>query len=119
MAIEYSITIDSARVHTQGDLTDVVKQLEVTMVGTESGSSFSLPFTVDLGPADEEQFSPFGSLTQEQMVEWVWAQEETVNRYKAHIELIVNREVEKAQLVQKPLPWMPTPPSGSLPLTQN
>lgn len=114
MAIEYNIIINGARVHTQGDLTDVVKQLEVTMTGTESGSLFSLPFTVDLGPADEEQFSPFGSLTQEQMVEWVWEQTETVNRYKAHIELIVNREVEKAQLVQKPLPWMPIPPSGSI-----
>lgn len=118
MAIEYSIAIDIARVHTQGDLTDVVKQLQVTMTGTESGSSFSLPFTVDLGPADEGQFSPFESLTQEQMVEWVWAQTETASRYKAHIELIVNREVEKEQLVQKPLPWMPAP-SGSLPLTEN
>lgn len=119
MAREYSITIDGAQVHNQGELVDVIKKLNVTMTGTESGCSFSLPFIVDLGPATVETFSLFEELTKEQLVEWVWEQEETVDRYKAHIDLVLTREVEKASLTSKPLPWVPVevvpPTSASAP----
>ena len=107
MAITYTIKINGARVHTQGGLTDVVKEVDASMTGTDGEASFTLPFSVQLAEADAETFTAFASLTEAQLVEWVEAETDKLESIKAHIALVVEKEVEKLALTHKPLPWAP------------
>lgn len=118
MAIEYSITLHNARVHSQDELIDVVKELDVSLIATDGQSTISVPFMVELEPANPENFSTFDKLTEEEMISWVWAQTDVIERNKAHVELILNKEIEKGKLVSKDLPWKPASPSGYIPLTE-
>lgn len=108
MAIVYSYKINAARVVAQGDLTDVVKEVEVTVTGTEGAAKFELPTTVKLGDADPESFTAFSSLTEEQLISWV-ENDTAIDNIKAHIAMIVAKEAERLAMEQKPLPWAPAP----------
>lgn len=119
MAVTYSITITSARVQTEGDLTDIVKELDVQVKGQDGPAQFALPATLTLGAPDPDAFTAFASLTEAQLVEWVDAHP-MIAPIKAHVAMIVSKEVEKLALTQKPLPWQPepapmpdAPPAGS------
>jgi hypothetical protein len=115
MAIVYTISVNGLRVVSEDGLTDVVKEVDVQMTGTDSGSSFALPFTVPLGPADPDNFTAFGTLTEAELVSWVEAQTDVLTPYKAHIAMVVEKEVAKAALTAKPLPWAPPAPDPSTP----
>ena len=108
MAIVYSYKINAARVVAQDGLTDVVKEIEVTVTGTDGAAKFDLPVVVKLGAADPESFTAFSSLTEEQLVSWV-ENDTSLDGTKAHIAFVVAKEVEKLALEKKPLPWAPAP----------
>jgi hypothetical protein len=71
MAIVYSYKINAARVVAQDGLADVVKEVEVTVTGTDGAAKFDLPTTVKLGAADPSSFTAFGDLTEEQILAWL------------------------------------------------
>jgi hypothetical protein len=108
MAIVYSYKINAARVVSQDGLTDVVKEVEVTVTGTDGAAKFDLPTTVKLGAADPSRFTAFTALTEEQLVSWV-ENDAVVDSIKAHIAMVVAKEVEKLASESKPLPWAPAP----------
>lgn len=112
MAITYSVKINGVRVQSQDTLTDVVKQVDASMTGTDGEASFTLPFQVQLPEADAETFTTFASLTEAQLVTWVEAETEKLESIKAHIALVVEKEVEKLAMTQKPLPWAPVEPEA-------
>lgn len=105
MSIDYEIKITDARVTTQGELSDVVKELAWVITGTEQGQSFSLPNVTRLGDADPENFTAYASATEADMVQWLEASETNMEAIKAHVAFVVERMVQQAALVQKPLPW--------------
>jgi hypothetical protein len=114
MAIVYSYKINAARVVAQDGLTDVIKEVEVTVTGTDGAAKFDLPTTVKLGAADPSSFTAFGDLTEEQILAWLDAPPipgvpTTLEGIKAHIAFVVAKEVEKLAMEQKPLPWAPVP----------
>ena len=114
MAIVYSYKINAARVVAQDGLTDVVKEVEVTVTGTDGAAKFDLPTTVKLGAADPSSFTAFGDLTEEQILAWldtppIPGVPTTLEGIKAHIAFVVAKEVEKLAMEQKPLPWAPVP----------
>ena len=114
MAIVYSYKINAARVVAQDGLTDVVKEVEVTVTGTDGAAKFDLPTTVTLGAADPGSFTAFGDLTEEQIVAWLDipsapGMPTTLEGVKAHIAFVVAKEVEKLAYESKPLPWAPAP----------
>jgi hypothetical protein len=114
MAIVYSYKINAARVVAQDGLADVVKEVEVTVTGTDGAAKFDLPTTVKLGAADPSSFTAFGDLTEEQILAWLDAPPipgvpTTLEGIKAHIAFVVAKEVEKLAMEQKPLPWAPVP----------
>ena len=108
MAIVYSYKINAARVAAQDGLTDVVKEVEVTVTGTDGEAKFDLPVVVKLGDADPTSFTEFASLTEEQLVSWV-ENDPSLDGTKAHIAFVVAKEAEKLAMEQKPLPWAPAP----------
>ena len=114
MAIVYSYKINAARVAAQDGLTDVIKEVEVTVTGTDGAARFDLPTTIKLGAADPSSFTAFGDLTEEQILAWLDAPPipgvpTTLEGIKAHIAFVVAKEVEKLAMEQKPLPWAPVP----------
>jgi hypothetical protein len=115
MAIEYTLKINAVRVHNVGELQNVVKEVDVTLMGTDSGCSFELPIAVNVGDPAPENFVDFSQLTPAEVEAWVWSQEDQLSPYKAHIAYVVAKEVEKAALEQKPLPWVPAPEAPAAP----
>lgn len=109
MAITYTTTINNARVSSQDELENVIKEVDVTIKGQDGTCTFELPTTVKFGPADPDDFTDFDDLTEAELIAWVEAQE-SIEPVKAHIALVLEKEVAKAALAQKPLPWQPAPP---------
>ena len=96
MATTFTTKITGCRVTTQGDLTDVVKEVNCDILGQDdvkTSCTFSLPIIVTFGPADPASFTPFSSITQDEMVAWVNAQTEQLAPTYAHIDMIVQRDV--------------------------
>lgn len=108
MAISYSYKINAARVAAQDGLADVVKEVEVTVTGTDGAAKFELPVVVKLGDADPSNFTAFSSLTESQLVSWV-ENDHSLEGTKAHIAFVVAKEAAKLAMEQKPLPWAPAP----------
>jgi len=118
MAIVYSYKVNGVRVIAEGDLADVIKEVEITVTGTDGAAKFDLPTTVKLGAADPGSFTAFGDLTEEQIVAWLDTPPISdalpgvptpLEGVKAHIAYVVAKEVEKLVMEQKPLPWAPAP----------
>lgn len=115
MAIVYSYKVNGARVANEGGLTDVVKEVEVTVTGTDGAAKFELPVVVKLAEADASSFTTFDSLTEAQIIGWV-ENDPSLDGTKAHIAYVVAKEVEKLSLENKPLPWAPAPEAPAAPL---
>lgn len=113
MATQYTTAINSCRVHAQGDLSNVVKEVNATITGTDDiypTCTFSLPTQVTFGPADPQSFTPFEDITEAEMIGWVNAQADMIASVQAHIDMVVQKEVALAELQPKPLPWAPPTP---------
>jgi len=110
MAIEYTTKVNGVRVINEDALTDVVKEVDVTITGADSGCEFSLPVTIKLTAPEAAAFTPFADVTEAQVLGWVAAQEERVQPIKDHIALVLPPMVAKAALADKPLPWVPPAP---------
>lgn len=104
MAVSYSYAINTVRVIKQGDLVDVVKDIDVNVWGKDGDVEFHLPVTVRLPSADPESFTPFPSLTLEQAIAWIDA-DAGIEHTKAHIAAVLARKVEEAAMQTKPIPW--------------
>lgn len=112
MATVFTTEINSCRVTSQGDLTDVVKEVNVTITGTDdvvTSCTFSLPIQVKFGEADPQSFTPFEDITQTEMIDWVNAQTDQIAPVQAHIEYVLQQQLAIAALTPKPLPWVPEP----------
>lgn len=104
MAVSYSYAINTIRVVTQGDLADVVKEIDVNVWGADGDVQFHLPVTVRLSDADPQSFTPFSSLTLEQATAWIDADAGTEHA-KSHIAAVLVRMAEEAAMQAKPIPW--------------
>lgn len=119
MATQYTTAINSCRVTTQGDLPNVVKEVNCTITGTDdvvTSCTFSLPIPVKFGEADPQSFTPFEDITEAEMVNWVNAQTNQIAPVQAHIDYVVQKEVALAELQPKPLPWAPPVPPEAAPV---
>jgi hypothetical protein len=107
MAITYTYKVHGARVASENGLTDVVKEMDITVTGTEGTATFSLPTTVKLDAPEAETFVAFSSLTEDAMIAWI-SSTSMLENIKQHIGLVIAKELEKAALTSKTLPWAPT-----------
>lgn len=112
MAIDYSIEITRTRVKNENSLTNVVREVDFILTGTDRGCSFQLPVTLKLDAPDSNNFIPFENLSKTEVENWIWSKDEELQSYKAHIAIVVGRETAKLGLEEKPMPWAP-PPSPS------
>lgn len=103
----FTIKITGIRTTTVGDKSDVVKQVEWTMIGTEANQTFELPQVTELPDPDGQPFIPLAQLTEAEVVAWVEANDARIDSIKAHIQFVLDREVAKAALTSTTMPWAP------------
>jgi hypothetical protein len=88
----------------EGDLSDVCIVAHWQCSDTVDGYSASVYATCSLPSPDPESFTPYADLTQEQVLEWIWAN----GVDKAATEAAVLQQIENQKrpvVVAPPLPW--------------
>ena len=103
----FTIKINSIRTATVNGLENTVKQVAWTLVGEEAGQKFELPQTTNLADPASENFIQLTSLTEANVIAWVEATETNMDGIKAHIQMVLDKEVAKAALADTPMPWAP------------
>lgn len=106
---EFTTLITGIRTGNVGNLVDVVKKVEFTVRGTLGGQTFELPQWCDLSEPQSETFKPLDQVTESDVVQWVEANFTNWPGVKSHIQYVLDKEVAKAALESKPLPWAPAP----------
>ena len=104
---EFTIKVTGLRTSTINGIENAVKQVEWTMQGTEAGQTFELPQTTEVPDPQADGFVPLTSLTEAQVITWIETHEPRMAGIKAHIQLVLDREVVKAQLAPATMPWAP------------
>lgn len=110
---EFVIKITSVRTTDFPQAQDFVKQVDFTLEGKRDNQTFMLPISKRFeDPAsDVSGYTPFSSLTEQQVTDWVAGDEEFLKPYKAHIDIVLDKMVTEAALSQKPMPWAPAAPT--------
>jgi len=103
----FTIKINSIYTATIGDRTGVVKQVDWTISGEESGQKFDLPQITNLGDPAVEGFVPLANLTEATVIAWIEATETRLSGIKAHIQFVIDKEVAKSALTLTSMPWAP------------
>jgi hypothetical protein len=104
---DFTIKVTGLRTATINGIENAVKQVEWTMAGTEAGQTFELPQSTTVPDPQSEGFVPLANLTEAQVVVWIEAHETRIPGIKAHIQLVLDREVAKAALTSTTMPWAP------------
>ena len=107
---DFEIIVTGIRTATVGNLTNVVKQVEWIMRGTEQGQVFELPQKTELGDPDADNFVALESIMDPAViVSWIEAADPRIPAIKSHIQFVLNKQVAEATLASTPLPWAPLP----------
>lgn len=114
MAVTYEYKIHALRVSNEGELTDVVKEVDISVIGTDEECQFSVPTTIRLTSPESASFVNFETLTEAEVLTWLESYENSLAPHKAHVESVLVIEVQKNKLTKKDFPWTPVPISSSL-----
>jgi len=116
MSATFTYKINAIRTATIGDKTDVVKQVEWTMIGTQEGQTFELPQTTTLPDPDGQPFVPLIELTEAEVITWIENNDTRIDAIKAHIQYVLDKEVQKVTFVTAQMPWAPVEPTIPAPV---
>lgn len=103
----FTIQVKGIRTTTVNNLQNVIKQVEWVLVGEESGQRFELPQTTMLLAPVSETFIPLAEVTEANVAEWIEANETRMPGIKAHIQLVLDKQIAEANLTETPMPWAP------------
>ena len=101
----FTINITSIKKTTVNGIENVVKQVDWTMVGSAEGQQFDLPQTTVLGDPDTENFIKLDAVTPEAVIGWIESTDTRLDAIKAHIQIVLDRQVASAALTTTHLPW--------------
>jgi hypothetical protein len=105
----FTIKVSGIRTATVGNRTNVVKQVDWTLIGEESGQKFELPQTTALQDPNGQEFIELANLTEANVVTWIEATDTRIPGIKAHIQFVLDKEVAKSALASTSMPWAPVP----------
>lgn len=115
MSATFTTKINAIRTTTVGERTNVVKQVDWTLTGEESGQKFELPQTTTLADPNGQPFVELANLTEAEVVAWVEATADNIDGVKAHIQMVLDKEVAKGALASTAMPWAPVPETPAAP----
>jgi len=101
--MDWTVSAMDCKVSEDG-LSDVVYCIHWRCSATEDGYSASVYSTCSVPGPNPESFVPYADLTQEQVLEWIWAN----GVDKAATEAAVQQQIELQKnpvVVSPPLPW--------------
>jgi hypothetical protein len=107
MSATFTIKINGIRTTTVGERANVVKQVDWALVGKESSQTFELPQSTTLADPDGQPFVELSNLTEAEVTAWVEAAAGNIDGIKAHIQMVLDREVARAALADTAMPWVP------------
>lgn len=112
MSALFEIQINNMLTVNEDGLSEVVKFIQINIIGTESGQTFSLPGVIEMPNPNPDDFTPYQDLTQQQVIDWLQVNEQVL-AMEAQIQYVLNKQVAEAQAQNPPLPWnpQPTPPA--------
>ena len=113
----FTIKVNGIRTATVNGLENTVKQVDWTLVGEESGQKFELPQTTSLADPASEGFVPLANLTEAAVIAWIEATETRMPGIKAHIQLVLDKEVAKSALASTAMPWAPVVEEPAAPIS--
>ena len=105
----FTITVTGIRTMTVGELTNVVKQVEWTLNGTQEGQSFELPQKTVIADPSPEAFIPLAQVTAANVETWIEENGGNLNYIKSHIQFVLDKMVAEASMQVTPIPWVPAP----------
>ena len=109
MSATFTITLQGPpKVTTIGTMTQVIKQIDYSMTGTEGGETFTLPGTAVFPDPSVASFLPFASLNQAQVISWIGTLPDALSK-QAHIQVVLDQMVAAAQLTPTAVAWAPQP----------
>lgn len=100
----FQITPSILKTGTVNGLQDAVCQIEVNLTGTLDGLSYFQTYKLNLDPPNPENFTPFQSLSEEQVLAWLEASSVTT-AMKEHVQTMLEKLVAESQLQEKRPPW--------------
>jgi hypothetical protein len=103
----FTIKVNGIRTATVNGLENTVKQVDWALVGEEAGQKFELPQTSTLADPASEGFVPLANLTEAAVASWIEATATNLDSVKAHIQLVLDKEVARAGLTSTAMPWAP------------
>jgi hypothetical protein len=111
----FTIKVNGIRTATVGNRTNVVKQVDWTLIGEEASQKFELPQTTALADPDGQPFIELANLTEANVVAWIEATDTRIPGIKAHIQYVLDHEVAKSALASTSMPWAPVPETPAEP----
>lgn len=105
----FTINVTGIKIATVNGIENAVKQVDWTMVGAVDSHQFDLPQTTVLGDPDTENFIALDALTPEVVIAWIETTDTRLDAIKAHIQLVLDKQVASAALTTTHLPWAPAP----------
>lgn len=106
----FKIVINSIFAGNQNNMQDVVKKINYTVVAEKAGEYVISTDVIDLMPPDPEHFTPFESLTEQQVIGWLEQQERIIST-KIYLEDILEKKIQERTITVKIPPWVPVPPT--------
>ena len=89
---------------TSANPSEAVLQVGWRCNGTEDNFSGSVYSTCTLPAADPASFIPYADLTQDQVLDWVWANGVDKVETEAAVQQQIDRQINPP-VIQPPLPW--------------
>lgn len=91
---------------------NIIYQTYWELTGTEKGKSgtFSGATPFDPDVVDPNDMTPYESLTEELVLSWIKAEVESNPTYKAHIELVIKKQIDAQNTIEvsnQDFPWLP------------
>lgn len=101
---DFTIKVNGLRTKTVGVNSNVVKEVEWTLIGKHGTCNFELPQSTQL-PDPIENFIPITDLTESEVINWIENNESRLLGIKAHIQLVLDQQSLKNNLEVVKMPW--------------
>ncbi len=109
MTATFEIITNAIRTASVGELTNVVKQVEWTLKGTQEGQTFELPQKTVIADPAPEAFIPLAQVTAANVATWIEENVDNLDAIKEHIQIVLDRQCQEVSLTEAALPWVVNP----------
>ena len=106
MATEFTWRVNGLMVENQGNLNNVAVMSNFQVSGVDGDQTASVQYSVNLLPADAQNFTPYNNITEQQAIDWTKDAlgEDRVNNMQQEVQ----DQIDKQRIPTPqpaPLPW--------------